>query len=167
MSPHLIITCTYNSPQQAQKKAMAATRGGLLLQLIILLFTTIEAVASAPAPAPAPAPKAAPQDASSSSSISGVGVAPVLLISFDGFRASYLDHQSREELPNLNAFWEGGVRSAITPRFVSKTFPNHYSLVTGLDEENHGVVGEDREEIEGENKSIKKKKKFFPPKCPF
>ena len=137
---------------------MAATRGGLLLQLIIL-FTTIEAVASAPAPAPAPAPKAAPQDASSSSSISGVGVAPVLLISFDGFRASYLDHQSILDLPNLNAVWEGGVRSAITPRFVSKTFPNHYPLVTGLDEENHGVVGEDREGIDGENKSFKKKTK--------
>jgi ectonucleotide pyrophosphatase/phosphodiesterase family protein 4 len=78
-------------------------------------------------PAPVPAPS---------------GVAPLLIISFDGFRASYLDQQPRASLPNLNAFWEeGGVRASITPRFVSKTFPNHYSLVTGLNEENHGVLG--------------------------
>jgi len=29
----------------------------------------------------------------------------------------------------------------MAPRFVSKTFPNHYSLVTGLNEEIHGVLG--------------------------
>ena len=68
------------------------------------------------------------------------GVAPTLLISFDGFRASYLDAQPESALPNLNALWREGVRASLYPRFVSKTFPNHYSIVTGLDEEHHGIV---------------------------
>ena len=69
------------------------------------------------------------------------GVAPTLLISFDGFRASYLDEQPPWDLPNLNALWREGVRASLVPRFVSKTFPNHYSLITGLDEQTHGIVG--------------------------
>ena len=69
------------------------------------------------------------------------GVAPTLVISFDGFRASYLDEQPPWDLPNLNALWREGVRASLVPRFVSKTFPNHYSLITGLDEQTHGIVG--------------------------
>ena len=68
------------------------------------------------------------------------GVAPVLLISLDGFRASYLDAQPAAALPHLTSFWRGGVRAALTPRFVSKTFPNHYSIVTGTHERAHGIV---------------------------
>ena len=66
--------------------------------------------------------------------------APTLLVSFDGFRASYLDAQDPSELPELTALWRGGVRAALRPRFISKTFPNHYSLVTGLNEQTHGIV---------------------------
>ena len=68
------------------------------------------------------------------------GVAPTLLVSLDGFRASYLDAQPEDALPNLNAMWRGGVRASLYPRFISKTFPNHYSIVTGLQEEHHGIV---------------------------
>lgn len=68
------------------------------------------------------------------------GVAPTLLISLDGFRASYLDAQPESALPNLNALWREGVRASLYPQFVSKTFPNHYSIVTGLNEEHHGIV---------------------------
>ena len=46
-----------------------------------------------------------------------------------------------ESLPELTALRRAGVRAALRPRFVSKTFPNHWSLVTGLDEQTHGVVG--------------------------
>ena len=66
--------------------------------------------------------------------------APTLLVSFDGFRASYLDAQDPSALPELTALWRGGVRAALRPRFISKTFPNHYSLVTGLNEQTHGIV---------------------------
>ena len=68
------------------------------------------------------------------------GVAPTLLVSLDGFRASYLDAQPEDALPNLNAMWREGVRASLYPRFISKTFPNHYSIVTGLQEEHHGIV---------------------------
>ena len=90
-----------------------------------------DARAHPPRHPPTPAPNVLP------------GVAPTLLVSFDGFRASYVDAQPRDALPNLHAFWTSGVRAALVPRFVSKTFPNHYSLVTGLAEEAHGVIGVD------------------------
>lgn len=108
-------------------------RPALVLHLTAVAFL-LQSAASAPTASP---------PASDASSKQASGIAPVLLISFDGFRASYLDAQPRESLPNLNAFWEGGVRASIVPRFVSKTFPNHYSLVTGLLEQNHGVVGKE------------------------
>lgn len=62
----------------------------------------------------------------------------VLLVSFDGFR---WDYQSRHETPNLDLLAAEGVRAeGLIPVFPTKTFPNHYSLVTGLYPENHGVV---------------------------
>ncbi|MDP4535213.1 ectonucleotide pyrophosphatase/phosphodiesterase [Alkalimonas collagenimarina] len=43
--------------------------------------------------------------------------------------------------PHLNALAQAGlVADALQPVFPSKTFPNHYSLVTGLHPENHGVI---------------------------
>lgn len=63
----------------------------------------------------------------------------VLLISFDGFRADYLDLY---HTPNFDRFLKTGVRSkGLIPVFVSKTFPNHYSIATGMYAENHGLIG--------------------------
>ncbi|CAB1335314.1 unnamed protein product [Coregonus sp. 'balchen'] len=63
---------------------------------------------------------------------------PVLLVSFDGFRADYL---RRFPLPNLKLLYSQGVLvEQMTNVFITKTFPNHYSLVTGLYAESHGVV---------------------------
>jgi predicted AlkP superfamily pyrophosphatase or phosphodiesterase len=62
----------------------------------------------------------------------------VVLISFDGFRPEYLQ---RLDLPNFERVWREGVRSTgMLPVFPSKTFPNHYSIVTGLYAEHHGLV---------------------------
>lgn len=62
----------------------------------------------------------------------------VILISFDGFRHDYADSLS---LPNINKFIENGAHAdALIPCFPSLTFPNHYSIVTGLYPENHGIV---------------------------
>ena len=62
----------------------------------------------------------------------------VVLISFDGFRPEYLQ---RLDLPNFERVWRDGVRSTgMLPIFPSKTFPNHYSIVTGLYAEHHGLV---------------------------
>jgi predicted AlkP superfamily pyrophosphatase or phosphodiesterase len=62
----------------------------------------------------------------------------VILISFDGFRADYLD---RPDLPNFRRAMQRGTRArAMLPVFPSLTFPNHYSLVTGLHPDRHGIV---------------------------
>lgn len=62
----------------------------------------------------------------------------VILISLDGFRFDYLDlYRPR----NLNALAAGGVRARwMIPSFPSKTFPNHYTIATGLYPEHHGIV---------------------------
>lgn len=63
---------------------------------------------------------------------------PVLLISIDGFRADYL---SRNLTPTLTRMINNGISAEyMTPSFPSKTFPNHYSIVTGLYPESHGIV---------------------------
>lgn len=62
-----------------------------------------------------------------------------LIISLDGFRADFLN---RGLTPRLNTFIKEGVSPLyMTPSFPSVTFPNHYTLVTGLYPESHGVVG--------------------------
>lgn len=62
----------------------------------------------------------------------------VVMISFDGLRNDYLD---RVETPNFRRVAEGGVRAeGLIPVFPSKTFPNHYSIATGMYAEEHGLV---------------------------
>ena len=61
----------------------------------------------------------------------------VLLISIDGFRSDYLD---RGLTPTLSSLAAGGVRTAMRPAFPSVTFSNHYTLVTGLTPDHHGVI---------------------------
>lgn len=62
----------------------------------------------------------------------------LLLISIDGLRADALD---RGLTPNLQRLIDGGVRARwMTPSYPSLTFPNHYTLVTGLRPDHHGIV---------------------------
>jgi predicted AlkP superfamily pyrophosphatase or phosphodiesterase len=62
----------------------------------------------------------------------------VILVSIDGYRWDYLD---RYAPPTLSALARSGVRAeGLIPVFPSKTFPNHYSIVTGLYPERHGIV---------------------------
>jgi predicted AlkP superfamily pyrophosphatase or phosphodiesterase len=64
--------------------------------------------------------------------------APLILISIDGFRADYLD---RGFTPSLSALAGDGVRAqALRPVFPTLTFPNHYTLITGLYPDHHGMV---------------------------
>ena len=63
----------------------------------------------------------------------------VILISLDGFRWDYVD---KYKPPHLTAFIEGGVKAqSLIPAFPSKTFPNHYSIATGMYPDNHGIIG--------------------------
>ena len=62
-----------------------------------------------------------------------------VVISLDGFRADFL---TRGITPTLNQFIAEGVSPKyMHPSFPSLTFPNHFTLVTGLHPESHGVVG--------------------------
>ena len=62
----------------------------------------------------------------------------VLLVSLDGFRADYLDLGIT---PNLSRIAREGVRARwMTPSYPTLTFPNHYSMVTGLVPDHHGIV---------------------------
>ena len=61
------------------------------------------------------------------------------MISLDGFRADFLN---RGLTPTLRSFIAEGVSPKyMLPSFPSVTFPNHWTLVTGLYPESHGVVG--------------------------
>lgn len=62
----------------------------------------------------------------------------VIMVSFDGFRYDYAE---RYNLPNFKKLIrEGAAAEALIPSFPSKTFPNHYTLVTGLYPGHHGLV---------------------------
>jgi len=62
----------------------------------------------------------------------------VILVSLDGWRWDYLQ---RAQVPRLRALARAGVRSeGLIPPFPSKTFPSHYTIVTGLYPEHHGIV---------------------------
>ncbi|XP_045657653.1 ectonucleotide pyrophosphatase/phosphodiesterase family member 5 [Ursus americanus] len=65
----------------------------------------------------------------------------VLLVSFDGFRWDYL---YRVPTPHFHYVMKYGVHvKQVTNVFITKTYPNHYTLVTGLFAENHGIVAND------------------------
>ena len=62
----------------------------------------------------------------------------LILVSFDGWRYDYID---RLPAPNLRALAARGARAkAMIPSFPTLTFPNHYTIVTGLYPAHHGIV---------------------------
>ena len=63
----------------------------------------------------------------------------VVLLSFDGLPADTIGDGS---MPTLDALARDGVRAQwLTPSFPTLTFPNHYTLATGLRPDHHGIVG--------------------------
>src|ERR1700723_4618737 len=63
----------------------------------------------------------------------------VILVSLDGFR---YDYPRIYHSPNLDALGAGGASApaGMIPAYPSITFPNHYTIVTGLYPEHHGIV---------------------------
>ena len=88
--------------------------------LAFLLTIFLAACATVQQPATAPAQRA------------------VLLVGIDGFRADYLDRGITPVLSKLAA--EGVRAKAMRPSFPTVTFPNHYTLVTGLRPDQHGII---------------------------
>lgn len=63
----------------------------------------------------------------------------VILISLDGFRWDYVE---KYKPPHISNFIKNGVQAAsLIPSFPSKTFPNHYTIATGMYPDKHGIIG--------------------------
>ncbi len=63
----------------------------------------------------------------------------VVLVSLDGFRYDYAKKYGARHLLALGE--QGAIASqGMIPSYPSLTFPNHYTLVTGLYPEHHGIV---------------------------
>ena len=61
-----------------------------------------------------------------------------IILSFDAFR---WDYPQRGITPNLDFIAKNGVHAiSLQSCFPSKTFPNHYSIITGMYPENHGLI---------------------------
>lgn len=62
----------------------------------------------------------------------------VVLVSMDGFR---WDYGKQFNLPNLKQISREGVHAkSMKPSYPTKTFPNHYTIVTGLYPDHHGII---------------------------
>lgn len=61
-----------------------------------------------------------------------------VLISIDGFKPEYLSNTNSPHLFRLAK--QGATAEGMLPVFPSVTFPNHYSMVTGLYPDHHGIV---------------------------
>ncbi|XP_016376212.1 ectonucleotide pyrophosphatase/phosphodiesterase family member 2-like [Sinocyclocheilus rhinocerous] len=65
---------------------------------------------------------------------------PLIILSLDGFRSSYMK-KGKSVLPNLHKLRSCGTHAPhMRPMYPSKTFPNLYTLATGLYPESHGIV---------------------------
>ena len=62
----------------------------------------------------------------------------IVMLSVDGFRWDYAD---KVPTPNLDKIAKMGVKAeSLKASFPTKTFPNHYSMATGLYPDHHGIV---------------------------
>lgn len=65
---------------------------------------------------------------------------PLILVSLDAFRWDYSANHPAET-PNLRQLSRDGVTArGLIPVFPSNTFPNHYTIVTGLYPAHHGII---------------------------
>lgn len=62
----------------------------------------------------------------------------VIMVSIDGFRYDYAEKFGAKNI--LSIAENGSSAESMMPSFPSKTFPNHYTLATGLYPQNHGIV---------------------------
>uniref|UniRef100_A0A667ZZ62 Ectonucleotide pyrophosphatase/phosphodiesterase 1 n=1 Tax=Myripristis murdjan TaxID=586833 RepID=A0A667ZZ62_9TELE len=70
----------------------------------------------------------------------GFSKSPVILVSMDGFRAGYMKAYGGL-LPVITKLRNCGTSTPyMRPAYPTKTFPNHYTIVTGLYPESHGIV---------------------------
>jgi predicted AlkP superfamily pyrophosphatase or phosphodiesterase len=86
----------------------------------LVLLALLAGCTSGPAPKPAPP--------------------PLLLISLDGFRWDYVALHPAETPHLQQLIRDGSSARGLIPVYPSNTFPNHYSIVTGLYPAHHGII---------------------------
>jgi len=63
----------------------------------------------------------------------------VVMVSMDGFRHDYIEKYQAKAIARIG---DAGIRAeTMIPSFPSSTFPNHYSLATGMYPASHGIIG--------------------------
>ncbi|XP_027489974.1 ectonucleotide pyrophosphatase/phosphodiesterase family member 3 [Corapipo altera] len=93
----------------------------------------------------------------------GFDLPPLILFSMDGFRAEYLQTWS-SLLPNIEKLKTCGTHSKyMRAVYPTKTFPNHYTIVTGLYPESHGIIDNSMYDVDlNEHFSLSGTEKFNP-----
>ena len=74
----------------------------------------------------------------------GADTTPLLLISMDGFRWDYVERHPAETPHLRRLIREGTTARGLIPVYPTNTFPNHYSVVTGLYPAKHGMINNDQ-----------------------
>lgn len=139
-----------NASKRKQRRRLIRTLAFLLLSLLVLILlavvihlaTTCGRTPSPPAAMARPFAQWRRQDTcppAADRSRCPAGPLPLLLVSLDGFRP---DYASRGVSPMLQDMLDCGVSAPyVRTSFPSKTFPNHYSIVTGMYPESSGIIG--------------------------
>ncbi|XP_073488293.1 autotaxin isoform X10 [Aquarana catesbeiana] len=88
---------------------------------------------------------------------------PLIIFSVDGFRASYMK-EGAKVMPNINKLRTCGTHAPyMRPVYPTKTYPNLYTLATGLYPESHGIVGNSMyDPVFDANFSLRSREKFNP-----
>ncbi|XP_072355248.1 venom phosphodiesterase 2-like isoform X1 [Scyliorhinus torazame] len=88
---------------------------------------------------------------------------PVILFSLDGFRFDYLK-KWKSSVPVIDKLRTCGVHAPyMIPVYPTKTFPNHYTIITGLYPESHGVIDNRMYDVDmNASFSLGTKEKFNP-----
>lgn len=108
---------------------------------LLLLLAACSGGSSSPPGSPPPPTPLPPPSVNGSGGVNDIDKQDrpyIILVSFDGFRANYQDMYAT---PALDRLTSAGVKAeALVPVYPTLTFPNHYSIATGLDPSNHGIV---------------------------
>ncbi|KAG7222733.1 hypothetical protein INR49_026342 [Caranx melampygus] len=154
---------TNTGQRKKRSKRLKIIGGALLCLLVIILAVVLSQMYEGPAEAEDIWPEPTAEESQELQCPPGFSKPPLILVSLDGFRAAYLkDHSSH--IPYINRLRnEGTTTPYMRPVYPTKTFPNHYSIVTGLYPESHGIVDNKMYDVKGNIFfSLKTNEKFNP-----